>query len=182
VVLFVLSRNWDQQRAWKMKIQIKSVGVLTGGALRILRREARRARREKSERLSKMTTRDLFEVVMENFASIRNDATLPERGEEVEQPLQPLPPISREQVGKYEDPPSVALLLFAQANPGKIVLVKFSGTPSKAFTDRLRESAKSRNLALRSFHLIGEWAAMEVNPRQTPEEWDVSCLKSSGVR
>lgn len=157
-------------------MKVRSVEVLDVGALAILRRDARRKRREDSKLAGKKT---IIEALYQDLSSLSVPADLRQDNSAMESPL---PPVAEDQVGKYEEPDAVALLLFARASGGKPVLVEFDVEPSKAYEERLRQAAKVRSFTLHFYRLTDRWAAVEVHPKETPDASDASVLRSLGVR
>jgi hypothetical protein len=88
------------------------------------------------------------------------------------------PPEVNNLIVKYDDS---TLLCFAREkeNPA---LVEFWGELSKAGEGRLRQAAKSLNLKLRIFRLIGGWTILEVHPKQPLQKYYANVLKHLGVR
>ena len=157
-------------------MKVVSVEVLGVGALAILRRDARRKRREDWKLAGKMT---MIELLYQDLSLLSVPADLRQDNAAMESPL---PPVGKDQVEKYEEPDAIALLLYARASGGKPVLVEFDGKPSKAYEERLRSAAKARNFILHLYRLDGEWAAIVVQAKDTPDDSDAGVLKSLGVR
>jgi hypothetical protein len=160
-------------------MKVMSVEVLEVGALARLRRDARRERREKRKRAYNMTWGDATGLYLQTLSSFDWGAALPQESTTVESPL---PQLAKDQVGRYEEPDAIALLSFARASGGKPVLVGFDCKPSKAYEARLRQAAKVRNLTLHFYRVIDRSAAVEVHPKETPDESDATILGSLGVQ
>lgn len=160
-------------------MKVISVEVLDAGALARWRRDARRERREARKRASNTTWGDAIELYLQSLSLFDWGVALPQENTTVESPL---PPVAKDQVGKYEEPEAIALLAFARATGGKPLLVEFENEPSKAYVERLRQAAKVRKLTLHFFRLLDELVAVEVHPNESPDESDASILGSLGVR
>jgi hypothetical protein len=160
------------------KMRVLSVEVLNEGALTIFRREARRKRREDRQRIENMTNLNVIEILRSDISSFIVRSALLENKPERESPL---PLVTKDEVGEYEEPDGVALLQFAEASQWKPVLVEFSREPSKAFENTLRQSAKARNFLLHFYRLTGRWAAVKVHPKTNPQDSGANLLPRLGI-
>jgi hypothetical protein len=129
-------------------------------------------------RAEKMTMHDVMNLFSADLSTLQVRASL-----ENDAPVaSPLPPIPKDEVDKYIEPEIIGLLFFARAGGWKPLLVEFSQKPSKAFEDRFRQAAKSRNIVLHFYRLDGGWIILEARPKETPEQADANLLKRLGVR
>jgi hypothetical protein len=159
-------------------MRVVSVEVLSGDQAASLCSQGRRQRREDRIRSGKMTIVEAADLFWAGLSEYKVRAPLL-GGEPIESPL---PLVANEQVGPYEDPEGIALLNFARANEGKVLLVQLSCEPSKAFVRRLRYSAKIRRLEIHFTRLNREWVTLEVSPKESNTESDDDFLKGLGVR
>jgi len=131
-------------------MKIISVEDLSVKASMRLRREARRARRERSAYLASCNPLDLLQAdISAHKAQISSYYKDTELGKPQSAPV-------ANELRSYneEEDDSIALLRFAREKE-KPVLVEFSWEPSKASEGRLRQSAKRLNCKVRFFRLIG---------------------------
>ncbi len=155
--------------------RVESIEVLPEGAVSILRREARRAKREQWERMRLVTVTDLFWQDLSAFRAILSRRNTPK--EAAPGPPQPfLDDLieSNDEIG--------ALLRFAQANDWKPLLVEFAWGASKEFANRLRQVAKYSKLQLHFYRLTGNWTIIDVDAKDASKESDDELLKSMGIQ
>jgi hypothetical protein len=123
-------------------------------------RHAKFERRKRSEGLLNMRLRDVINAFWVDISEL--SARRSSGNDEHETPL---PPLGREDVGPFEDVAAIQILIFAQETGAERVLVQFDYEPSKRFVDRFRQSARARNVCIRFFRLIDNYAAVEVHPK-----------------
>src|ERR1700735_3346044 len=116
-------------------MKVRSVEVLDVGDLASWRRNARRKRKEDQELGDKMT---FIELLHQDISAVSVPADIRQYDSAAESPL---PPVAKDQVGKYEEPEAIRLLAFARATGGKPVLAEFDSEPSKKCEERLRQAA-----------------------------------------
>lgn len=157
------------------------VKLITKEALVELRREARRQRKERSERMLNTTMRDVSEMLRRDLSSFpagRAQSGIRQESKCAGSELPELP--SGYKIGQYEDELGVRLVVFARdaASP---VLTNFGSRPSKRFEENVRHSAKVRACRLHFYRLSDDYVAIEVEPKETPSEVDARFLRSVGI-
>lgn len=141
-------------------MKVLSAEVLTEEQATNLRRLARHERRAEKERYLSMTGHHVLALLQADLSEFR----LAIRRDDAPEESAALPWVASDEVGEYEKREEIALLFLAQENTAKPVLVRFVSTPGKSFEDRLRHSARIRNLRLRFFRVTDEWVVLEVHP------------------
>lgn len=153
-------------------MEIEYLEFVTDEALHMLQRESRSIKRVGRQNIEELSMRAYIEMQRKNRVAFED---LVDRLRDCGLITSRLPLTAQE--------PEVmeAICVFATKKPLNAILVKFSTEPSKAFEDRLRQAAKIRNLPLSFFRLACDWVAVDLRPKQTPEEFDAKFMKDLNI-